>query len=130
MNSLTHYLITEMAPSWSASSHPSKNVKFYNKHCSCGYRCSVKISESKDNPNRLYFCCQSKNKCGFFEWWEAPEDLHDNRGMGDECTGVSYFEKNVDDKWKDVTNELKILNMKMNGLVIFCVCLLFVVLLK
>lgn len=130
MKCLIHRFITEMAPSFSSSSELSKNVKFVNKVCRCGLKCSVKISESRDNPNRLYFCCPLKNKCGYFEWWEVPNDLRESGVMGADCCGLSHYENNADEKWKDAMNELRVLNMKMNGLVIFCVCLLIIVLLK
>lgn len=42
---------------------------FRNKSCRCGKKAAVKISESKDNPGKLYFIC-AQRQCKFFSWWE------------------------------------------------------------
>lgn len=42
-------------------------LKFINKICDCGMRAAVKISESSNNPQRLYYCCPKfKDKCTFY----------------------------------------------------------------
>lgn len=45
--------------------------KFHNKVCYCRVRAATKISESKPNPNRLYYSCPNDPAYGFFIWW-AP----------------------------------------------------------
>ncbi|GMP48348.1 hypothetical protein CsSME_00015728 [Camellia sinensis var. sinensis] len=45
-------------------------VRFDNRNCQCGSKAMVKISQSTENPNCLYFVClNSPNGCKFFEWW-------------------------------------------------------------
>ena len=57
-----------------SSNSGSRWINFHNKKCKCGKNALLRISESKNNPNRLYYCCvNGENSCGFFEWW-MPED--------------------------------------------------------
>ena len=57
-----------MASSSSNSYKPClSKVKFRNVSCDCGARASVRISESKKNPNRLYYCC-AVDRCKFWDW--------------------------------------------------------------
>ena len=42
-----------------------------NRYCHCHRKASIKISESRRNPNKLYFCCSN---CKFFQWFEGPEE--------------------------------------------------------
>ncbi|KAK0606338.1 hypothetical protein LWI29_036668 [Acer saccharum] len=44
-------------------------IKFKNWKCSCGMKAGVRISESVNNPNKLYFFCE-KGKCNFYRFWE------------------------------------------------------------
>ncbi|KAH9744550.1 Geranylgeranyl transferase type-2 subunit beta 1 [Citrus sinensis] len=49
---------------------------FTNKKCGCKVRAAVRISESKDNANKLFYCCPF-NECGYFRWWyPSPNDLN------------------------------------------------------
>ena len=41
------------------------------KYCYCHRKASIKISESRRNPNKLYFGCSN---CKFFQWFEGPEE--------------------------------------------------------
>ncbi|KAH9744545.1 Geranylgeranyl transferase type-2 subunit beta 1 [Citrus sinensis] len=44
--------------------------------CGCKVRAAVRISESKDNANKLFYCCPF-NECGYFRWWyPSPNDLN------------------------------------------------------
>ena len=42
-----------------------------NKYCWCNRKATLKISESENNPNKLYFFCA---KCKYFQWYEGPEE--------------------------------------------------------
>ena len=50
-----------------------RNLKFRNRRCRCGRKAEVMISDSVDNPYKLFFRCRLKN-CGFFEWWNLEDD--------------------------------------------------------
>ncbi|PON99783.1 Armadillo-type fold containing protein [Trema orientale] len=69
------YRDSKMASQGSNSS--SRWINFHNKKCKCGKNALLRICESKNNPNRLYYCCANGESsffdCGFFEWW-VPED--------------------------------------------------------
>lgn len=55
--------------------------RFSNKICRYYKRAAVKVSESDDNPNKLYYCyiC-SKHGCGHFKLWiPSPNDF--NKGI-------------------------------------------------
>ena len=50
-----------------------------NRHCHCGRRAVIKISESQKNPNRLYAKC-TDNKCSFFDWLGPPTQQNEKIG--------------------------------------------------
>lgn len=60
-------------------------LKFQNKFCACPYRkkAEVRISQSENNPGRLFFRCADGN-CGFVEWWRPAE--------GDICSERKKYE--------------------------------------
>ena len=47
-------------------------VIFKNKLCRCGMKAGVRISESSQNPGKLFFFCE-KRQCKFFKWWQPDE---------------------------------------------------------
>ncbi|KAK9230695.1 hypothetical protein WN944_023667 [Citrus x changshan-huyou] len=49
-------------------------IKFYNIVCYCRTRAEIKVSESKTNPNKLYYSCHNDPSCGFFRWWKPSTD--------------------------------------------------------
>ncbi|GMP57937.1 hypothetical protein CsSME_00021807 [Camellia sinensis var. sinensis] len=52
-------------------------VRFNNRNCRCGNKAMVKISQSTDNPNCLYFVCPNlPNGCKFFVW--VPPHMQHN----------------------------------------------------
>lgn len=60
----------------SSSSSRSRNtqfngecIKFRNEWCKCNKKATVRISESVNNPHRLFFKCESET-CNFFKFWE------------------------------------------------------------
>ncbi|KAL7242371.1 hypothetical protein ACSBR1_014864 [Camellia fascicularis] len=63
--------------STNASMDNIHEVRFDNRNCRCGKKAMVKISQSMDNPNCLFFVCpNSPNGCKFFEWWIPPHMQH------------------------------------------------------
>ena len=50
-----------------------RRLKFRNRKCHCGVRADVMISDSRDNPSRLFFRCRNKT-CKYFEWWSLQAD--------------------------------------------------------
>lgn len=41
-------------------------------------RVEVKISESDDNPYKLYYKCMNKANCGYLKWWVPKRDDFNN----------------------------------------------------
>ena len=54
-------------------------IKFKNRRCLCGVKAAVKISESQNNPHKLYFICE-KGICKFYNFWE-PDNEEFNLGQ-------------------------------------------------
>ncbi|KAI8558886.1 hypothetical protein RHMOL_Rhmol04G0130900 [Rhododendron molle] len=58
-----------MFSSSNRSTIQSCQATFENKKCCCGLRAAVHISESSENPRRLYYRCPKENKdkekCGY-----------------------------------------------------------------
>ena len=52
-------------------------IKFKNRRCYCGVKAAVKIFDSQNNPNKLYFVCE-RGKCKFHSFWE-PNNEEFNR---------------------------------------------------
>ncbi|TXG60510.1 hypothetical protein EZV62_015083 [Acer yangbiense] len=48
-------------------------IKFKNRRCSCGVKAAVKISNSQNNPKKLYFVCE-RGKCKFYSFWEPDNE--------------------------------------------------------
>ena len=48
-------------------------IKFKNRKCSCGIKAAVKISESQNNPKKLYFFCE-RGKCKFYKFWDPDNE--------------------------------------------------------
>ncbi|GMQ09773.1 hypothetical protein CsSME_00053033 [Camellia sinensis var. sinensis] len=72
----------------------------------------VKISQSMDNPNCLYFVCpHSVNGCKFFEWWIPPHMQHN----------LKVVENDILEKHMDVLSilrELISLNRKLKNMTV------------
>ena len=49
-----------------------------NRYCLCKRKATIKISESKRNPNKLFFCCANYN---YFQWYEDNDyEVNSRRG--------------------------------------------------
>ena len=59
----------------SSTSVDSERLRLLKRKCKCGQICSIKISRSDKNKNRLYYGCDFG--CGFILWC-AP--INDPRG--------------------------------------------------
>ena len=77
----------EMASSSNSYRKSSSVVKFRNRTCWCGAKAEVKISESRKNPKKLYYCCRN-DKCEFFDW--CIEEFESNV-----CTGTAMSNVHV-----------------------------------
>ena len=83
-----------MASSSSNSYKPCvSKVKFRNVSCDYGARAGVRISESKKNPNRLYYCC-ALEKCKFWDWRVEEYDGNNKEAQ------VTYEEQRVNERLK------------------------------
>ncbi|KAK2645098.1 hypothetical protein Ddye_020293 [Dipteronia dyeriana] len=48
-------------------------IKIQNRRCSCSDKSDVKISESQNNPHKLYLVCE-KGKCKFYNFREPDNE--------------------------------------------------------
>ena len=88
----------EMSSSNSVPSNTDEG-RFLNINCKCNKRARVKLSESKSNPNRLYYCCQD-NVCGTWLRWGVPTrksevEIQSNEAFCNEET-MAYFLHKMD----------------------------------
>ena len=74
--------------------------RFQNRRCYCGRKAEVKISESIDNPEKLFFKCKD---CGFFEWWIAPGDVQE--GCDD---SVKDLRREINGHYQDLGREIDV----------------------
>ncbi|XP_024027708.1 uncharacterized protein LOC21400283 isoform X1 [Morus notabilis] len=52
----------------------NEEITFLNRKCKCGETADLKISESKENPNKLTYCCPKKGDgCNFLAMWERDD---------------------------------------------------------
>lgn len=42
-------------------------VQYVNRNCKCGTVADIKISNTRQNPRRLFYTCRTRN-CDFFQW--------------------------------------------------------------
>ncbi|GMP45892.1 hypothetical protein CsSME_00014245 [Camellia sinensis var. sinensis] len=84
--------------STNASMDNMHEVRFENRNCRCGKKAVVKISQSTDNPNCLYFVCSNyPNGCNFFQWWIPPHMQHN----------LKVVENDIDEERMEVLSTLR-----------------------
>ena len=98
-------------------------IRFANKICKCNKRASVKISESDDNPNKLYYCCMdSRHGYGYFKFWiPSPNDFN----KGEIFEGVGTCQANYElllNIQKELT-DLKLLMQNAHKTMRKCSCM-------
>ena len=76
-------------------------ITFRNKYCECGKRAALKISETENNPGKLFYTCESK-RCKFFNWWKPDPTVFQTWQRTEEIS-------------RDV-EEIKVLNAKLQKL--------------
>ncbi|KAK2662593.1 hypothetical protein Ddye_001167 [Dipteronia dyeriana] len=84
---------------------------FKNKTCRCGKKAGLKISESFDNPGKLFFFGE-KRPCKIFSWWEpnATELLGSIQGGGD------LNRDGIDEKFKLLNAKMQTLESSVIGI--------------
>lgn len=109
-----------MASNTSNTSHISRNytakqwkkhmngtlIKFENRYCHCNKKCAVRISESQDNPNKLYYCCKY-DECNYFKFW-MPNDSDFQGGL------YLYEEQGDNTQLKEVLKNLICIQQQIN----------------
>lgn len=77
-------------------------IRFKNRYWTCKNKrqVEVKISESKNNPDKLLFW-YAKDKCSFFEWWRLCTD--DFVGKNNRGEYISKMLK----KYNDICKKIK-----------------------
>ena len=87
------------------------NIYFIIIVCKCSprQRVAVRISESKDNPNRLYYYCQYANTrydCHFFKW-QSPEGFGDSNTYQEPKEVVQRRMYGVDEDFKHILTRIE-----------------------
>ncbi|KAK2651857.1 hypothetical protein Ddye_011713 [Dipteronia dyeriana] len=92
-------------------------IKFKNRKCSCGIKVAVKISESQNNPSKLYFFCE-RGKCNFYRFWDPDieefnqtEFLESNSQKYDD---IEHFQ--LQQEMKSVMQKLELLWQRVQHL--------------
>ncbi|TXG72524.1 hypothetical protein EZV62_001103 [Acer yangbiense] len=96
------------ATSSSAFSINGRIIKFKNRKCNCGIKAAVKISESPNNPNKLYFFCD-RGKCKFYRFWE-PDNEEFNQAEYIESISERFESR---DNFQRLEQEMTILNARL-----------------
>ena len=55
-------------------------IRFKNRRCKCNRKAVLYISETNQNPCKLFFKCKTE-KCNFYAWWEPDEEEFDIGAM-------------------------------------------------
>ena len=95
--------------------------------CSSRQRAIVRISESKDNPNRLYYCCQyanTRDDCHFFKW-AFPEGFGDSNTYQEPEEVVQRRMYGVDEDFKHILTRIEFMQkvIVVGLLLFFVLCL-------
>ena len=112
-------------------------IKFYNKRCCCGYKAVIKISQTPDNPHKVFYNCRT-SRCGFFKWWSpidneaneiiARRDLflgtHDDDDNGMDTSQVLRDE--VNSRFDTLESTLKATKTCVNVIIILLLLILFI----
>jgi hypothetical protein len=86
---------------------------FRNKSCRCGKKAAVKISESKDNPGKLYFIC-AQRQCKFFSWWD-PDSANLQGRFRRDSTDIGRDPTSTDEEVEMLHADLHNLKTYLNG---------------
>lgn len=90
------------------------SLRYEPKRCKCRKKLDIKVSESKDNPRRIYYRC---NDCDTFDWAipVIPDDLRWRlNGFGDGAADTMLLKKMDDIAW----------GVKLIG---WCMCFIIVI---
>ena len=95
--------------------------------CSPRQRATIRISESKDNPNKLYYCCQyanTRDDCHFFKW-AFPEGNGDGNTYQEPEEVVQRRMYGVDEDFKHILTRIEFMQKVILAglLLIFVLCL-------
>ncbi|TXG58589.1 hypothetical protein EZV62_016418 [Acer yangbiense] len=96
------------ATSSSAISINGRIIKFKNRKCNCSIRATEKISESANNPNKLYFFYE-RGKCKFYRFWE-PNNEEFNQAEYIESISQRF---GSGDNFQQLEEEITILNARL-----------------
>ncbi|KAJ4707605.1 hypothetical protein OWV82_021103 [Melia azedarach] len=84
--------------------------------CICNKKAAVKISESRDNPKKPFYCCKY-DECLYFKLWSPSENDFDS---GAQLVG----DVNAEIATNDMLKALRMLTNEINALVkrMQCIC--------
>lgn len=83
-------------------------IMFYNKRCYYGYRAVIKISQTANNPHKLFYNCRTC-RCRFFKWW-SPTD-----NEADEIITRQYLFLGTDDDDDNGMDATQVLRDEVNN---------------
>jgi hypothetical protein len=86
----------------SGSASKESWIRYTNMICKCRLVADIKVSMSKQNPNRLYYSCKEK-KCQWVGWCEPIEDddVGNNRVQTNDSFGITGVKE---DEFRNLEN--------------------------
>uniref|UniRef100_A0A5B6YMZ9 Zinc finger GRF-type domain-containing protein n=1 Tax=Davidia involucrata TaxID=16924 RepID=A0A5B6YMZ9_DAVIN len=96
-------------------------IKFRNKRCNrCGRRATLRISESTENPQKLYYYCESDRCKRFIGFWEPEtEDVNMQESQQQSPTHPHEFyfgDQQMQGQFNDLQREVRALQMRVQNL--------------
>ena len=100
------------------SSNDGWEGRYLNKNCKCGKRAGIRISETDENKNKLFYFCKD-NKYGSFLGWCIPVSSfatsHSNGSVDSRLRYKDRIKAEDLDELKEEVEELKAENKIMMG---------------
>ena len=83
--------------------------RYQNKNCRCGKRAGVRISETEENKNRLFYYCKD-GRCGsFFGWCIPVTSFHNSFSNGSMDSGLRLRERASNDEVNMLKEEIQVI---------------------
>ena len=82
---------------------------YLNKNCKCGKRAGIRISESKDNKNKLYYYCKEVRCGSFIGWCQPATTSHNNFSNGSVESRLRLRERANNEELQLLKEEIEVL---------------------
>lgn len=103
-------------PSSTFSATRANGLAYSNQNCFCGKTAEIKVSNTSENPSRLFYTCKS-NACRFFHWCE-PLYTRQMQSMDNEVTTQEVWNVNNNKEIQTLKTEFKRMKQLMMGVVL------------